>query len=80
MLICSFCPQLGGKNACIVFDDAELSKCVPGIVRSSFLNQGEICLCTSRIFIQKSIFAEFIEKFVTETRSADQEKSCSAGG
>ena len=40
--------ELGGKNAAVVFPDADLSKAVPTLVTASFKNQGEICLCTSR--------------------------------
>jgi acyl-CoA reductase-like NAD-dependent aldehyde dehydrogenase len=58
--------ELGGKNACIVFGDADLAKCVPTAVRSSFSNQGEICLCTSRIFVHRSVYAEFVERFVQQ--------------
>ncbi|KJE96146.1 aldehyde dehydrogenase family 8 member A1 [Capsaspora owczarzaki ATCC 30864] len=60
--------ELGGKNPGIVFDDADMSKCVAGIVRSSFTNQGEICLCTSRIYVQESIFETFLQRLVEETR------------
>ena len=41
--------ELGGKNAAVVFDDANIEDAVNGVIRSSFLNQGEICLCTSRV-------------------------------
>jgi acyl-CoA reductase-like NAD-dependent aldehyde dehydrogenase len=44
--------ELGGKNPCIIFDDANLDECVPTTVRSSFTNQGEICLTGSRILVQ----------------------------
>ncbi|XP_059033478.1 2-aminomuconic semialdehyde dehydrogenase isoform X2 [Mustela lutreola] len=60
--------ELGGKNPAIIFEDANLEECIPTTVRSSFANQGEICLCTSRIFVQKSIYSEFLEKFVQATR------------
>ena len=40
--------EMGGKNAAIIFDDAKLDKVIPTMLRSCFLNQGEICLCTSR--------------------------------
>uniref|UniRef100_A0A9L0KF43 Aldehyde dehydrogenase 8 family member A1 n=1 Tax=Equus asinus TaxID=9793 RepID=A0A9L0KF43_EQUAS len=60
--------ELGGKNPAIIFEDANLEECVPTTVRSSFANQGEICLCTSRIFVQKSIYSEFLKKFVEATR------------
>ncbi|ESO88008.1 hypothetical protein LOTGIDRAFT_193864, partial [Lottia gigantea] len=61
--------ELGGKNAAVVFKDANLTKCISSTVRSSFLNQGEICLCTSRIFVHRQIFQQFIESFVQETRN-----------
>ncbi|XP_067558133.1 2-aminomuconic semialdehyde dehydrogenase [Pseudorca crassidens] len=60
--------ELGGKNPAIIFEDANLEECVPTTVRSSFANQGEICLCTSRIFVQKSIYSEFLKRFVEATR------------
>lgn len=60
--------ELGGKNPNIIFDDAELKKCLPTTIRSSFLNQGEICLCGSRIFVQEGIYDSFVEKFVAEVK------------
>jgi acyl-CoA reductase-like NAD-dependent aldehyde dehydrogenase len=59
---------LGGKNAGIIFDDADLSKVVPATINSCFLNQGEICLCTSRIFVQRPIFEEFVQRLVKEAK------------
>eukprot|EP00698_Gefionella_okellyi_P021822 TRINITY_DN7145_c0_g1_i1.p1 TRINITY_DN7145_c0_g1~~TRINITY_DN7145_c0_g1_i1.p1 ORF type:complete len:485 (+),score=103.23 TRINITY_DN7145_c0_g1_i1:3-1457(+) len=56
--------ELGGKNANIIFDDADLSDCIPTTVRSSFSNQGEICLCGSRIFVQRGIYDRFLSEFV----------------
>jgi aminomuconate-semialdehyde/2-hydroxymuconate-6-semialdehyde dehydrogenase len=56
--------ELGGKNAAVVFADADLDKAVPGVVKSSFENQGEICLCSSRIFVERPIFEEFCRRFV----------------
>ncbi|XP_069831083.1 2-aminomuconic semialdehyde dehydrogenase isoform X2 [Dendropsophus ebraccatus] len=60
--------ELGGKNPAIVFEDANLEECVTTTVRSSFSNQGEICLCTSRIYVHSSIYTEFLQKFVEATR------------
>ncbi|KAK9718315.1 hypothetical protein K7432_005577, partial [Basidiobolus ranarum] len=60
--------ELGGKNANIVFDDVDLQSCVPVSVKSSFLNQGEICLCNSRMFVHRSIYDEFLRLFIEETR------------
>jgi acyl-CoA reductase-like NAD-dependent aldehyde dehydrogenase len=58
--------ELGGKNATIVFRDANLKKHLKMIVRSAFLNQGEICLCGSRIYVQKEIYETFVTSFVKE--------------
>eukprot|EP01104_Vermistella_antarctica_P001182 TRINITY_DN1123_c2_g1_i2.p1 TRINITY_DN1123_c2_g1~~TRINITY_DN1123_c2_g1_i2.p1 ORF type:complete len:415 (-),score=80.59 TRINITY_DN1123_c2_g1_i2:405-1649(-) len=61
--------ELGGKNANVVFEDALLDDCVTTSLRSSFANQGEICLCGSRIFVQRSIFDEFVKRFVEATKA-----------
>ncbi len=58
--------ELGGKNPTIVMKDADLDRHMKMIVRSSFLNQGEICLCGSRIYVQKDRFEEFVKRFVAE--------------
>ncbi|XP_009880580.1 PREDICTED: aldehyde dehydrogenase family 8 member A1 isoform X2 [Charadrius vociferus] len=60
--------ELGGKNPAIIFDDADLNQCIPTTLRSSFANQGEICLCTSRIFVQRGIYSEFLKRFVAEAK------------
>ena len=56
--------ELGGKNPALIFDDADLDACIPTAVRSAFANQGEICLCASRIFVQRGIYDAFLEGFV----------------
>ncbi|XP_063408066.1 2-aminomuconic semialdehyde dehydrogenase-like [Mytilus trossulus] len=60
--------ELGGKNPAVIFNDADLDKCIPTTVRSSFINQGEICLCTSRIYVQRELYPRFLERFSEETR------------
>uniref|UniRef100_A0A8C5GCE5 2-aminomuconic semialdehyde dehydrogenase n=1 Tax=Gouania willdenowi TaxID=441366 RepID=A0A8C5GCE5_GOUWI len=60
--------ELGGKNPAIVFADADLDQCIPTTVRSSFSNQGEICLCTSRIYVERKIYPEFLDKFVAAAK------------
>ncbi len=60
--------ELGGKNPTLVFEDTDLKAAAAGVARSSFLNQGEICLCGERILIQKSIYADFLKLFVQETK------------
>lgn len=60
--------ELGGKNPNIVFADCEFDKAVKTSVRSSFANQGEICLCGSRIFIERPLYERFRDAFVEEVR------------
>ncbi|CEF68719.1 Aldehyde dehydrogenase family 8 member A1 [Strongyloides ratti] len=59
--------EMGGKNSCIVFPSVDMDEVIPQIAKSCFINQGEICLCTERLFIHQDIYDEFIEKFVNET-------------
>ncbi len=61
--------ELGGKNATIVLDDVNIDSAIPEIARSGFLNQGQVCLCGSRILISHKIWDEFVEKFVTYIKS-----------
>ena len=60
--------ELGGKNASIVLDDADLEIAVRGVLRSSFLNSGQICLCGSRVLVHSSIYEEFIHKYLQELK------------
>ncbi|KAL1427172.1 hypothetical protein MTO96_017680 [Rhipicephalus appendiculatus] len=60
--------EMGGKNAAVVFEDADLKKCISTLIKASFLNQGEICLCTSRIYVHKKIYQKFTDMFVQEAR------------
>ena len=61
--------ELGGKNSSIIFDDCNLENTVKGVVRSGFLNQGQVCLCGSRILVQEKIYDEFVKKFVSEVQN-----------
>jgi aminomuconate-semialdehyde/2-hydroxymuconate-6-semialdehyde dehydrogenase len=62
--------ELGGKNPAIVFADAELSDAdLDTIVRSGFANQGEICLCGSRLLVQRSIYEAFRERYLARVRA-----------
>jgi aminomuconate-semialdehyde/2-hydroxymuconate-6-semialdehyde dehydrogenase len=56
--------ELGGKNANIIFNDAEIDQAVSTTVRSSFANQGQICLCGSRVLIQAEIYEKFKEALI----------------
>ena len=56
--------ELGGKNANIVFNDCEFEDAVNTSVRAAFANQGQICLCGSRIYVQRGIYDKFKAAFL----------------
>ncbi|MGZ5283002.1 MAG: aldehyde dehydrogenase [Bacteroidia bacterium] len=56
--------ELGGKNPNIIFADCDFDAMLKTTIQSSFANQGQICLCGSRIFIQRSIYEKFKKSFV----------------
>jgi aminomuconate-semialdehyde/2-hydroxymuconate-6-semialdehyde dehydrogenase len=56
--------ELGGKNPNIIFADADLEAALTGSVRSSFANQGQVCLCGSRVFVERSIYQDFVDRFI----------------
>ncbi len=60
--------ELGGKNPNIIFADCNYEEMLDTTVLSSFSNQGEICLCGSRIFVEKSIYQKFKNDFVERTK------------
>jgi aminomuconate-semialdehyde/2-hydroxymuconate-6-semialdehyde dehydrogenase len=57
--------ELGGKNPNLIFADCDYDKMLRTTLRSSFANQGQICLCGSRIFIERSIYDQFKTDFVS---------------
>lgn len=61
--------ELGGKNPNIIFADANIDKAVKTTVRSSFLNQGEICLCGSRVFVERPAYDMFKSKLLAEVNA-----------
>ena len=60
--------ELGGKNPNIIFADCDFEKMLTTTVRSSFANQGQICLCGSRILVEKKIYEKFIAAFVEKVK------------
>ena len=58
--------ELGGKNPAIIFEDADFEDALRTTLRSSFANQGQICLCGSRILIQRPIYDKFKEALVAK--------------
>ena len=59
--------EMGGKNPNIIFADCDYDKMLKTTIRSSFANQGQICLCGSKIFIEKSIYEKFKADFIEKT-------------
>lgn len=58
--------ELGGKNPTLVFADCDFEETVSSVVRASFANQGQICLCGSRILIEESIYDKFKQAFLSK--------------
>ncbi len=61
--------ELGGKNPAIIFSDCNWDKMMQETIRSSFTNQGQICLCTSRILIEESIYEKFKAEFIEKAKA-----------
>jgi aminomuconate-semialdehyde/2-hydroxymuconate-6-semialdehyde dehydrogenase len=60
--------ECGGKNALLIFDDADMNKAVQIALRASFANTGQVCLCPSRILVHESVHDLFVSQFVQEVR------------
>ncbi|MBF8377419.1 aldehyde dehydrogenase [Alicyclobacillus mali] len=60
--------ELGGKNPNIVFADCDFEDAIATTVRSSFVNQGEVCLCGSRIYVERPLYDRFVEALVDRAR------------
>lgn len=61
--------ELGGKNPSIIFDDADIDEALATTLNSSFRNQGQICLCASRVLVHKPIYAKFVERLTAATKA-----------
>ena len=62
--------ELGGKNPTIIFDDCDFDTALKTTIMSSFSNQGQICLCGSRIFVQRGIYSKFRDAFVAKVSTS----------
>lgn len=60
--------ELGGKNPVLIFDDCDYELMLQTTLRSSWSNQGQICLCGSRILVERSIYERFLSDFITRTK------------
>ena len=61
--------ELGGKGAVILFDDMELERSVNGAAFAAFIAAGQTCICGSRILVQRSMYARFLENFKAKAAS-----------
>ncbi len=61
--------ELGGKNPTIIFADCDFDEMLETVLRSAFSNQGEICLCGSRIFIERALYDRFRDAFTGRVRA-----------
>jgi aminomuconate-semialdehyde/2-hydroxymuconate-6-semialdehyde dehydrogenase len=61
--------ELGGKNAAIIFADCDFDDAVSGVAEAVFLNTGQVCLCTERVYVERAIFDGFLDKMRTKAES-----------
>ncbi|MFN7793786.1 MAG: aldehyde dehydrogenase, partial [Cyclobacteriaceae bacterium] len=61
--------ELGGKNPNIIFADCDFEEAISTSIQSSFSNQGEICLCGSRILVERSLYQRFVTEFVSRVKT-----------
>ena len=61
--------ELGGKNPFVVFADADLERALDTAVRAAFSNQGQICLCGSRVLVERGVYERFRDGFVARARA-----------
>ena len=71
--------ELGGKNAAVVFADCDLDKTLDGLTRSIFLNTGQVCLCTERVYVERAIFDEVADGLVQRARALQLGRPDAAG-
>lgn len=60
--------ELGGKNPALVFDDCDLDQTIDGLARSCFANTGQVCLGTERVYVQRKIFDQVVERLAAKAR------------
>ena len=63
-----FSMELGGKSPCVIFEDADLERALDAAVFMIFSNNGERCTAGSRILVQQSIYADFVQKFTARAK------------
>ncbi len=75
--------EMGGKNPAIIFADCDMDKAIEGTIRSAFVNCGQVCLGTERVFVERPVFEEFVERLKegaeTLKRGRPDDKSTNMG-
>jgi aminomuconate-semialdehyde/2-hydroxymuconate-6-semialdehyde dehydrogenase len=61
--------ELGGKSAAIVMEDADMDRAIKGTIDGIFRNQGEVCLAGSRLLVQRSVYDEFLARYIEATEA-----------
>jgi succinate-semialdehyde dehydrogenase/glutarate-semialdehyde dehydrogenase len=61
--------ELGGNAPFIVFDDADLEQAVKGLLISKYRNAGQTCVCTNRVYVQRSVLGAFVERFKAQVQA-----------
>jgi len=61
--------ELGGKNAALIFADADFEAAVSGTLRSVFANTGQVCLCSERVYVERALFQRFVETLASRARA-----------
>ena len=61
--------ELGGKNAAVIFADCDFDKMLDGMMRAVFLNSGQVCLCSERVYVERPLFERFTAALVERVRS-----------
>jgi aminomuconate-semialdehyde/2-hydroxymuconate-6-semialdehyde dehydrogenase len=61
--------ELGGKNAAIIFADCDFEEAINGLAEAVFLNTGQVCLCAERVYVERTIFNEFVDALKKKAES-----------
>ena len=61
--------ELGGKNAAIIFADCDFDKMLEGMMRALFLNSGQVCLCSERVYVERPLYERFVKELVARVRA-----------
>lgn len=61
--------ELGGKNAAIIFADCDFEKMLDTMMRALFLNSGQVCLCSERVYVERPLYERFCEALVTRIKA-----------